>query len=472
MAIQTSMDINFIKKQAILLALILLASIVSACGAAPAAVGAAATLVSGTPDVTSDSTSPTGEAAQGGGNLSDAVASRTPQPTAVPSRFDERIDNFASETGLSGKSFLGLTAEDWINLAVSVVIFLAGYTIGIRLLNFGLKWLLQKRTKETGDSDMDDYFLEDIKRELRVLVVLIVGRFAVFRLDFLSEGLMTLLDDIIFIVGLIAVTLIALRLVNFLTAKYRTGLSSQDDRKRLNPVIQSLQRLSDVIVLVFFGSIGLSHFGFSVNALVASLLVIGLIIALGAQDNVSDIINGFVILLDQPFRAGDRIWIKELDTTGHIIEIGTRTTLIRTGDSRDVVIPNSQLCQSQVVNYSYPDPSYRVQTDLGVAYGSDMGQARKVIEDTVRGVEGVLSDKPVQIYFREFGDSSRTVRVRWWVESYGKRHTVRDKVNTALELALDKAGIGMPNTAYDQNIKMDSSLIKELKGEGGKKEKD
>ncbi len=470
MIIQTSMDINFIKKQAILLALILLALIVSACAAAPAAVGAAGTLVSGTPEVSSDSTSPTTEATQGADNLGAAVASRTPQPTSTPSRLDEGIDNFASKTGLSGKSFLGLTAEDWINLAVSALIFLAGYTIGIRLLNSGLKWLLHKRSKETGDSDTGDFFVDDIEKELRVLVVLVVGRFAIFRLDFLSVGLRTLLEDIIFIVGLIAISIIAMRLLNFFVARYKTGLSSQEDRKRLNPIIQSVHRLSEIIVLVFFGSIGLSHFGFSVNALAASLLVIGLIIALGAQDNVSDIINGFIILLDQPFRVGDRIWIKELDTTGDIIKIGTRTTLIRTGDSRDVVIPNSQLGQNQVVNYSYPDPSYRVQTDLGVAYGSDMGKARKVIEDTVRGVEGVLSKKPVQIYFREFGDSSRTIRVRWWVENYGKRHTVRDQVNTALELALDKAEIGMPNTTYDQNIKMDSSLIKELKGNGDKKD--
>ncbi len=468
MVIQTTLDINFNKKQAILLAFILLASIVSACSAAPTAVGAVGTPVSGTPEVSSDCTSPTGEAAQGADNLGAAVASRTPLPTSVPGQIDERIGNFATETGLAGKSFLGLTAEDWINLAISACILLVGYTIGIRLLTSGLKWLLHKRSKETDDSDTDDFLVDDIKRELRVLVMLVVGRFAIFRLDFLSVGLRTLLDDIIFIVGLIALLIIALRSLSFFFTKYQTDLSSQEDRKRLNPIIQTVHRLSEIIVLVFFGSIGLSHFGFSVNALAASLLVIGLIIALGAQDNIADIMNGFIILLDQPFRVGDRIWIKELDTTGDIINIGTRTTLIRTGDSRDVVIPNSQLGQSQVVNYSYPDPSYRVQTDLGVAYGSDMGQARKVIEDTVRGVEGPLPDKPVQVFFREFGDASRTVRVRWWIENYGKRHTVRDKVNTALELELEKAGIGMPNPTYDQNIKIDSSLIKELKGNGDK----
>jgi small-conductance mechanosensitive channel len=110
------------------------------------------------------------------------------------------------------------------------------------------------------------------------------------------------------------------------------------------------------------------------------------------------------------------------------LEISTRTTRIRTGDNREVIVPNSQIGTSQVINYTYPDPRYRVQTDIGVAYGSDYDQVRRVIKDAVRGVEGVLPDKPVDVFFRQFGDSARMMRVRWWIDSYDDENPMLDQV--------------------------------------------
>ena len=147
------------------------------------------------------------------------------------------------------------------------------------------------------------------------------------------------------------------------------------------------------------------------------------------------------------------ILIKEIDTWGVVSEIGTRTTRIQTGDNREVIIPNSQITGSQVINYTFPDPRYRVTTNIGVAYGSDIDQMRKVIKDALRGVEGVLPDKPVDIFFLKFGDSTRAVRVRWWVDNYTNENPILDKVNAALEIALSRSGI--PFEKYNPNIKVD-----------------
>jgi len=159
-------------------------------------------------------------------------------------------------------------------------------------------------------------------------------------------------------------------------------------------------------------------------------------------------------LIDQPFRVGDAIRIEELDKIGRVMEIGTRSTHIQTGDNREVIIPNSTIGQSQVVNYTYPDPQFRVEAEIGVAYGTDVEKMQNVIEGAVRGVEGVLPDKPVDIYYLKFGDSARLVTVRWWIETYRDEKTILDKVNIALELALDKAGIELPYNTYDLNVNM------------------
>jgi len=304
-----------------------------------------------------------------------------------------------------------------------------------------------------------------------LLLLVFFTHFAVLRLDFLSEGLRSAADDVFFILELVLISIIAIQLINFSLARYVVSTDKKDDQDKLAPVIKTVQRLGDFIVVLIAGSIGISHFGVGGSALAAALIITGVILYLGAKDIVSDFVAGFIILVDRPFRVKDAILIKELDTWGVVLEIGTRTTRIRTGDNREVIIPNSQINESQVINYTYPDPRYRVTTIIGVAYGSDFDQMREVIKDTVSGVEGVLADKPVDIFFTKYGDSARQVHVRWWIDSYVSENPVLDKVNQALEVALDKAGIDMPFDTYDLNVKMEdektNQVVKDTKTEDG-----
>ena len=93
--------------------------------------------------------------------------------------------------------------------------------------------------------------------------------------------------------------------------------------------------------------------------------------------------------------------------------------------------------------------------DLVIAYISkDVEQMREVITRAVRQVEGVLDDKPVNIQYLKFGGSARLVRVRWWIDSYRDEKITLDRVNIALELELDKAGIELPYDTYDLNVNM------------------
>ena len=116
--------------------------------------------------------------------------------------------------------------------------------------------------------------------------------------------------------------------------------------------------------------------------------------------------------------------------------------------------PNSTISKSQVVNYTYPDPRYRVQMDVGIGYGMDVEKTRRIIIDTVSQVEGVLKDRPVDALYNEMGESAMSFRVRWWIESYEGTRRIYDRVITALQAALDKAGIEMPFPTHDMNFKI------------------
>jgi small-conductance mechanosensitive channel len=165
------------------------------------------------------------------------------------------------------------------------------------------------------------------------------------------------------------------------------------------------------------------------------------------------LISGYVILLDRPFSVGDRIEIPDQDSWGDVVEIGTRTTRIRTRDNNLVIIPNSTIADGQILNYTYPDPIYRLQQDIGIAYGEDLDNVRQVLGDAVRSVDEVLKDQPIQVLFIERGNSSMTIRVRWWIDTYSDKRMMQDKVNTALQDAIDKSGIVSPNPIMDLNVK-------------------
>jgi small-conductance mechanosensitive channel len=114
-----------------------------------------------------------------------------------------------------------------------------------------------------------------------------------------------------------------------------------------------------------------------------------------------------------------------------------------------------------IIAYAYPDPRYRVQTDIAVAYGSNADKVKQVIVDAVHVVYGVLPDKDVDVYFLEFGDSARKVRVRWWVGDYHEEQTALDNVNITLETALTEAGIDLPFNTYDLNVNMQKESTEE-----------
>jgi len=191
----------------------------------------------------------------------------------------------------------------------------------------------------------------------------------------------------------------------------------------------------------------------------AAIGIGGLAISLAAQDTLSDAINGFLILMDEPFRIGDRIEIRDLDTWGDVVDIGLRTTRILTLDNRMVILPNSKIGKSQIVNYSFPDPKYRVQTTIQVNYGNDLETIRKIIMEAMKGIEGVLQTKPVNVYLDSFDSSSIYLRVRWWLNSFEDRPENLNRVVSTIYDSLRANSIKMPVDSYEIHLKSSGLLM-------------
>jgi MscS family membrane protein len=383
--------------------------------------------------------------------------SSTKQLFTIEGPVSQWVSDLASQYGWDQIFFLGLSVEDWINLALSILFFVLIYISGKWLINRGLREVFKRASIEAGEE-----FLKIIKSQINWLVITIASQLGLARLTFLSVELRVILNQVFFIAYLTIIAIILWKAVGFGSDVILRRNRTEEDVKRLQPIYMVVRRLFEALLIVGYFSIMLSYFGIDITAFAAALGIGGLAISLAAQDTLADAIAGFLILIDQPFRVGDRIEISGLGTWGDVVEIGTRSTRIRTRDNRLVIVPNSAIAKDQVVNYTYPDPRYRVQIEVGIDYDSDLKLARQTAIDAVRDVEGVLLDKPVDALFVDFGDSTITFRIRWWIDSYIDTRRMFDKVNEALLNSFTEANINMPNITYDLNLKVDDQNVKEF----------
>ena len=404
--------------------------------------------VMSTPDATST---------QGAASLYGATT--TPDGTSTPT---------ATVTQTSGGIFSNisisieppdLSAKQVVELIISSLIIIFAVIYGGRLVHFLLRQLT-KRTQTT----FDDAILDAIKPQIRFFIAALGFQVATFRLPFLSDTIKSMLETVYFVLYLYVFTATIWRSIDFSMQWYLDNQDPDSDKTLSRTMVLFLSRVSHMLLLILGIAAFLAYFGVSLLAITAALGLTGFAISLSLKDTISNIISGIVLMIDQPFKIGDRIDIPVLDEWGDVVTIGIRSTSVVTRDNVLVVVPNSSVVDSNVTNYSRPDPSYRLQTDIGIGTEMDIPKVLQVLKDAVREVDGVMKDKPVDVLFIAFGDSSNTFRVRWWVKSYTQKRSMSHSVNTAIQKAATKEGIDMPYTTFslENQLKINGDDIAEI----------
>jgi small-conductance mechanosensitive channel len=348
--------------------------------------------------------------------------------------------------------FWGLSGQQWIEIGISVLILLGVLVLGRWIINLILEKLLFRITKRT-KNNLDNQILNAARLPLYLLALVLALDTALRRLSFLPVDWNSWLKDSFFIFYFLVGFIFVWRLVTHFFSWYEEEIAQKTEATLNKQLFPFFER----IVLILLSAIGIitlmSYFDINITAMVTTLGIGSLAVALAAQSALEDSISGFLIMMDRPFRIGDRIELMDLDTWGDVVDIGIRSTRIRTRDNRMVVVPNSVIGKSLVVNYAYPNDQYRLQIHIGVAYGTEIEKARQVMIEAVQKVDGVLQDRSVEALFLEFGDSALIFRVRWWLESYVDTRRMFDRVNTALYNALNEENIQLPNPQLDVHLK-------------------
>jgi MscS family membrane protein len=379
--------------------------------------------------------------------------SATPVPDQSPGEsdsFDQSTVSGASASPLSS-TILDWGPEQWIDLAISLLIFLVIAIFGWRIVI----WLGKQIAGRTGTT-IDDKVLSASRRPLQLISVILGFQVAYARLDFLRPSSQSMLNDVFFVLYTVLASIIVWVFIdsglNFYQDKARENDADMKSIDRLLPLVRTFTRGLLVVVTII---ILLHHFGIEITAVVAALGLTGFALSLAAKDTLTNIIAGLTIAVNRPFRINDRIYNKDVGGWVDVVEIGLRSTQVLTRDNRMVIIPNSDLSDDTVINYNFPDRSYRLQVDIDVAYDTDIKTTRQVLHDAVRQIDGVMADKPVQVLFVEFGESAMVFRVRWWIDDFADMRKINDRVYQAIQESLNTHNIVSPGAILDVNYHLD-----------------
>lgn len=355
-----------------------------------------------------------------------------------------------------------LLASAWTQIGISMLIVAATAVIARPVVNFIIRRLF-KRLAARSETTLDDTLIQVMDGPLYWLLMILAFNFGLERLPFIQSDLRFQLNHLYFILYLILALVTIWRLIVGLTTWYGNEIAPASETRVDQQMVPFIRRVMLAIVVITAAITLLDHFGVDPSGLVATLGIGSLAIALAAQESLADMISSFMIILDRPFRVGDRIGITELDTWGDVVDIGLRSTRILTLDHRMIIVPNSIIGKNMVINYSYPNPQIRNFIEVGVAYGVDLEYVRGVIIDAVKKVEGVAGERPVEPLLTTFADSALVFNVRYWVNSYVDTPRMYDRVNTAIYKALVTANVPIPFPQRDVHHFVDDDTLDKLK---------
>lgn len=212
--------------------------------------------------------------------------------------------------------------------------------------------------------------------------------------------------------------------------------------KALNDLMASSLQLTVVLVGIFI-ALGILNLEKTVTSLLAGAGIITFVIGFAFQDIASNFFSGILIAFKKPYQIGDVIEIDK--NLGVVEEIELRSTMIRTFDGQDILIPNKNILTHVVTNYTL-SPYRRVVVPVGVSYDSDL---KKVEEVTLKALESVperVMDQPTEVVFTDFGASSINLSAAFWMD-YQKNRTfliARHNAILAINKAYKENGIQIP----------------------------
>ena len=339
----------------------------------------------------------------------------------------------------------------WQFFASLIYIFLAFYVS--KFLDFFIRERVQKWAAKT-ETKLDDLLVNLVRGPVKVVsfvVLLHVG----MRVYSWPEGMAVFLSNALKIVLACSITYVLIKAIDTLMGLWRQRATTADNEefsKQLLPLLGKTFKVFVVIVAVLVTS---QNLGLNVTGLIASLSIGGLAVGLAAQDTLANLFGAVAVLMDRPFKVGDRIQLDSVD--GSVEAIGFRSTRVRNLDGHLVTIPNKTMGNAIITNVS-ARPNIKTLMNIGVTYDTPVEKVQRAMVI----LEEVLKPHPrtadLIISFNKFESSSLNILVvHWWNSTDFKAYLLEFQLlNLEIKRRFDAEGINFAFPTQTVYLKQDS----------------
>jgi len=204
-------------------------------------------------------------------------------------------------------------------------------------------------------------------------------------------------------------------------------------------------------LLLFIIIAALDQLGVDTTSLIALLGAAGLAVGLALQGSLQNFASGVMLIVFRPFKMGD--FVDAGGVSGTVEKISIFSTMMRTGDNREIIVPNGSIYGGTITNFSARD-TRRIDMVFGIGYDDDLKKAQDILRELVNSDDRILKDPETLIAVSELADSSVNFVVRPWVKS-SDYWAVKFDLNENVKLAFDEQGISIPYPQMDIHSKKD-----------------
>jgi len=250
------------------------------------------------------------------------------------------------------------------------------------------------------------------------------------------DSFITMLPNFVVAILVLVLTIVMAKLVRKLTYRMMRKITKNEAIDRL---ISSIAFFLTIAFGVFV-SLRILNLDQTVTSLLAGLGIVGLALGFAFKDIAANFIAGIYLAVKSPINVGDIIDYQ--GERGFVKEIGLRSSTLKTFQGQDVLIPNRLIMQEKYTHFSI-NGERRIDLDVGISYGDDLEKVEKVAIKAIKQISYLQQEKPVDLYFKEFGDSAIIFSIRYWVEY---------KIDDYLRyLRAQSQGIKNIKKAFDEN---------------------
>ncbi len=319
----------------------------------------------------------------------------------------------------------------------AVLILVASYIIAL-IIRFIFENILKNLLRKT-KTKVDDKIVAASKSPLFWTVFLLGFYYAAISLG-LSANIQKILTNLLKSVAIIIWSRAFLKILHIVSTELENRL---DKTGRSSDAVPFLENLAKVTLFVIIALIFLTTWGVNITPLLASAGVAGLAVAFAAKDTVANLFGGVSVFFDKPYKVGDYVIVDD-KYRGEVIQIGMRSTKIKTRDNVLLTVPNSVMVTNAVINETGFDPKLRIRIPLGVSYKEDLEKVEKVLVDTLKKHSRVLSSPAPRVRFRAFGESAVELEVLGVIKTPPERGRTIHELIKKIHKSFKKEGIEIP----------------------------